>query len=367
MGLTQLSGSIAGVASDQRDPADMSISGLVNGEASLEIEGKINLLAPQPMLDLEATARDIELTQLSPYAVRWAGYVIESGNLSAKVRHRVEGRQLEADNRFVLHQLKLGEKVQSSEASDLPLRLALSLLSDRQGNVTLNLPISGSLTDPEFSFPGLVSRAVAGLLRKVATAPFSFLASIAGGGASGEAADAATEEATEEELDYVRFAAGLSTLGEDQLRKLRQLAAALEERQAVGLQVIGYADRTADREGLRRERLESALRPGSDKAVMAANAELSEETRRKRLLALYRDWVGGAVSADGLSTRDLEKLLLGRIEISEAELLILARRRGVTAVEALVEAGLSGERIKLLAPQFAAESGELPASRAHSK
>jgi len=243
--------------------------------------------------------------------------------------------------------------------------LALSLLRDRQGNVALNLPISGSLTDPEFSFPGLVSRVVGGLLRKVATAPFSFLASIAGGGASGEAEDAATEEATEEGLDYVRFASGLSTLGQDRHRKLRQLAAALEERQAVGLQVIGYADRTADREGLRQERLESALRPGSDKAETAGDADLSEPARHKRLLALYRDWVGSTSSAEGLSTMDLEKLLLERIDVSEAELLILARRRGVTAVEALVEAGLSGERIKLLAPQFAAESGELPASRAH--
>jgi hypothetical protein len=307
--LTQLSGSITGVASDQRDPGDVSIRGLVNGEAPLQIEGKVNLLAPQPMLDLQATAREIELTQLSPYAVKWAGYVIESGTLSANVHYRIDGSRLEADNRFVLHELKLGEKVESAEASELPLRLALSLLRDRQGNVTLNLPISGSLTDPEFSFPGLVSRAVAGLFRKVATAPFSFLASIAGGGASGEAPEAATGGAAGEGLDYVRFAPGQSTLSEDQRRKVGRLAAALEEREAVGLQVVGYADRTTDREALRQE--------------------------------------------------------LNRIEISEAELLILARRRGVSALEALTKAGLSSERIELLAPQFASESGDLPASRAH--
>jgi hypothetical protein len=357
--LTQLSGSITGVATDQREPATISIEGLVNGEAPLQIEGKINLLAPQPMLDLQATAHDIELTQLSPYAVRWAGYAIESGTLSAEVHYQIEGSQLDADNQLVLHELKLGEKVESSEASDLPLRLALSLLRDREGNVSLNLPISGSLTDPEFSFPGLVSRAMVGLFRKVATAPFSFLASIAGGGESG-----GPDEAADQGLDFVRFPAGRSALEEDQLRKLRQLAAALENREAVGLQVIGYVDRTADREGLREERLESALNQGSEKVETAGEAGFAASTRRERLLALYRQWGGGAISTEGLETSDLEKLLLERIEISEAELLILARRRGVSVIEALSEAGLDSERIKLLAPQFASDSRDLPASRA---
>jgi hypothetical protein len=364
--LTQLAGSITGVASDQLDPASVSIRGLVNGEAPLEIEGEINLLTPQPMVNLRATASGIELTQLSPYAVRWAGYIIKSGTLSAELRYRVEGRRLEGDNRFVLHQLELGERVQGAAAPNLPLRLALSLLRDRQGNVALNLPISGSLADPEFSFPGLLSRALAGLMRKVATAPFSLLASIVGPRAAGEVADQAAGEG----LDHIRFPEGSAAIGPDQHRKLEELAAVLEERPAVGLQIIGYADRTADRRALRQVRLESALqlrssRAGSSPDVEPAMPDVHGHAWRERLLALYRDWVGPGVSSGGLSTEDLEKLLLERIDVSEADLLILARRRGVGVVEALVEAGLNSERIDLLAPQFAAVNAEFPGSRAH--
>jgi Domain of Unknown Function (DUF748)/OmpA family len=297
--LTRLSGSVTGVSSNRPDPAEVDIHGFVNGNAPLEIQGHVNLLAQQPVLDLMATAQGIELTHLTPYAIGWAGYAIESGTLSADVRYRIRGTELDAENHLVLHQLRLGNKVESESASNLPLKLALSLLRDGNGNVTLNLPISGSLSNPEFSLPGLASQAISGLIRKAATAPFELLASLGG---------LSTNTAEPEPLNVIEFEPGQAKISDRQRTRLENLAQVLRGRPEVSLEIIGYADRSADLEALRHD-----LNPKS---------------------------------------------------ITDADLLILARRRGDTVRNALVEAGVTDGRLKLRAPRFAEGPGSLPPSRA---
>jgi hypothetical protein len=65
--------------------------------------------------------------------------------------------QLTRSNKLVLNQLTFGEKVEGAPAS-LPVKLAVALLSDRNGVIDINLPISGSLNDPQFSLGRSSSR-----------------------------------------------------------------------------------------------------------------------------------------------------------------------------------------------------------------
>ena len=72
-------------------------------------------------VDLKVSFKDIELSPMSPYSGKYAGYGIEKGKLSVDVHYRIEQRKLTAENRIVLDQFTFGEKVNSPDATKLPV------------------------------------------------------------------------------------------------------------------------------------------------------------------------------------------------------------------------------------------------------
>ena len=99
--------------------------------------------------------RDIELGPFTPYSGKYVGYAIEKGKMTFNVAYKIENRKLAASNQIVIDQLTFGGKVESPQATKLPVMLAVALLKDRNGVIDVNLPISGSLDDPKFSIGGI--------------------------------------------------------------------------------------------------------------------------------------------------------------------------------------------------------------------
>ena len=159
----------------------------------MDIKGKINPLSKELFLDIVADAKEIELSPMTPYSGRYVGYGIEKGKLSFNVKYKLENRKLSAENKIILNQLTFGEKIESPDATKLPVLLAVALLKDRNGVIDIDLPISGSLDDPQFSVGGIVWQNHRQHLTKAVTAPFSLLAAAFGGGGSGD------------ELSYIEF------------------------------------------------------------------------------------------------------------------------------------------------------------------
>ena len=125
------------------------------------------------MLDIRARVNGLDLPPLSPYSMKYAGYGIERGKLSMDVRYEIKADgQLTATNRVVLNQLAFGDKVDGS-GSSLPVKLAVALLADRRGVIDIDLPVRGSLNDPQFSMGGLIWRAFVNLIGRAVTSPFS--------------------------------------------------------------------------------------------------------------------------------------------------------------------------------------------------
>ena len=137
-------------------------------------------------MDIAADAREIELNPMSPYSIKYVGYGIERGELSFKVKYKVENRKLDAQNQIILNQLTFGEKVESPTATKLPVLLAVALLKDRNGVIDVNLPISGSLDSPEFSVGGIILRIIINIITRAVTSPFALLGAAFGGGSGGE-------------------------------------------------------------------------------------------------------------------------------------------------------------------------------------
>jgi hypothetical protein len=346
--LTDIDGAIAALAWNDPQPASIKISGRVDGSAPLEIDGTIHPLGARLATDITATARGVDITRLTAYSARYAGYGIEKGTLSVKVRYRIVDGKLEAENNVFLDQLTFGERVDSPDALKLPILLAVSLLKDRNGVIDINLPISGSLDDPKFSVGAIIVKVIVNLITKAITAPFSLLASAFGGGG--------------EELGYVEFEPGSTALTEASTKRLDTLAKALLDRPALKLEATGRADAVLDEAALRRAHLDRLMRQAKAKSSgdLPDSVKIEPAERTRWLEAAYkaadlkskpRNLVGLAKS---LPPDQMEALLLESAPAGEQALRALADQRG-DRVKAYLTAQVPPERVLLTASKLGSE------------
>ncbi len=172
----------------------------------------------------------------------YVGHGIERGKLSIDVHYVVlPNGQLTATNSIILNQLTFGEQVPGAPSS-LPVKLAVALLADSNGVINLDLPLSGSLNDPQFRIGPVIFKILGNLITKAITAPFSLLANAFGGGADA--------------LGTVNFPLGSAALGPEAREGLDKVAKALADRPALKLTVVGSASLNAERDALQREKLQ---------------------------------------------------------------------------------------------------------------
>ncbi|MCG6874789.1 MAG: DUF748 domain-containing protein [Betaproteobacteria bacterium] len=261
--LSDIHGSLTEMAPDKASEVELRAKG--ERAALFEVLGRVNPLAPTLFLDITGTAKDIELPPVSAYSMKYVGYKIEQGKLTLNVKYHLENDKLAAENNIILDQLTFGEKVESPDATKLPVPAAIAILKDRNGVIDVNVPISGSLDDPKFSVTDAAVRAVGNLITKAVTAPFSVLGASVGG---------------DEELSYVEFAPGSAALDADGLGKLRTLTKLLNERPNLKLDITGRVDPAADREALQRSPIGAARAQVGDKDLQRLADARAEAARR---------------------------------------------------------------------------------------
>ena len=342
--------------------ADLELLGRVEGTATLDLRGRINPLAQPLALDVTGKVRDLELPPLSPYSAKYAGYGIERGKLSVNVAYRITpDGQLTASNQIILNQLAFGERVEGSDAPNLPVKLAVALLADRNGVIDINLPISGSMNDPQFSIGPVIVRAVFNLIGKALTAPFALLASALGGGG--------------EDSAQVSFAPGSARLDAEARSRLDGVAKALTDRPALRLTVVGHSDLETERQAYQRERVAELVRAEKRRALTrtgaAADGEItvSAEEYPSLLRAVYRraditkprNVIG---MAKDIPPSEMEALLMTSVPVTGDAMRELALQRGVAVRDYLVSRQLSTERVFMGAPQGAGQGGEQKAEGA---
>jgi uncharacterized protein involved in outer membrane biogenesis len=352
--LSAVKGSVSTLSAAQA--GDVEISGRVQDSAPVDIRGTINPFASQLQLDLTAKATDVELPPLTPYSIKYAGYGITKGKLSMEVHYRIDDRKLAATNQLRLDQLTFGERVESPTATRLPVLLAVALLKDRNGVINLDLPIQGTLDDPQFSIWRVLVQIFVNLVTRAVTAPFALLGSIAG--------------AKGEQLAYVEFAPGHAELAAAAQAKLETLAKALTDRPALKLDASGRAVPDVDREGLQHARLDAAMRAQKQKALAAQGESappleqipVDAAERPKYLAAVYRatDLPGKPRNFLGIAKTipdaEMEKLLLESYKVDAAALTTLANARAQAVKSWLVDKGhIAPERVFIVAPKLGAE------------
>jgi uncharacterized protein involved in outer membrane biogenesis len=361
--LTDVNGAVSRLAA--RQEGTVEVTARVNGTAPVDIRGTVDPFASQLRLDLNAKATGVDLPPVSPYAVKYAGYGIEEGKLSMEVHYRVKDGQLAATNKLRLDQLTFGDHVDSPTATKLPVLFLVNLLKDRNGVISLDLPISGTLDDPKFSIWGVVVQIIGNLLTKAATSPFALLGAATGGG---------------EQLAYVEFEPGLAVITPAAETKLVSLSKALGDRPQLKLEAAGRAIPDVDIEGLRRAALEGALRVAKQKDLERKGESvpplteivIGPEDYAKYMKAVYgntrlpnkpRNFIG---IAKDIPQEEMEKLLLAGYPVDDNALRELANERAKAVADWFTTKGnLPAERVFVVAPKIGSEGlkGEGAATR----
>ena len=350
VGIQTLNGTVEGLSSEPKSRAKVKLDGKVDRYAPVNIDGEVNLLSASAYSDIKMSFKGLELTTMTPYSGRFAGYKIDKGKLSVDVSYKIEERKLTAEQHFVIDQLQLGEKVDSPDAVHLPLKLAVALLKDRNGVIDLPLPITGSLDDPQFKVGPIIWHAVLNLLEKVATAPFAALGHLFGGHG--------------EEMKFIDFTAGSADLDDASKQKLTELSKALQDRTQLQLDVPIVYSKDLDGPVLAKKRLDQTL---TARAKGQATALTDHQQHYRLLLAEYQadfgkdaDLPASTLAIQNAKSKkdappvetaipDLETALVGKIAVPDVDLQDLGKKRTRAIQDALLaDGGIDASRVFII-------------------
>jgi len=285
--IQELHGIVTGITSRPNSLAAMKLEGRVDQYGIARVEGRLMPYEPKKFTDIAVSFQNVEMTSLTPYTATFAGYQIASGKLSLDLQYKVESSKLMGENAILIDQLFLGERVDSPQAMDLPLEFAIAMLKDQDGKIDLNLPVSGNVDNPEFSYGQLISKAIGNLISNIVSAPFKLIGALLGIEDTG--------------LDTIEFDPGSDRLLPPEQEKLKHVAAAMKKRPQLQLEVQGQYQTESDGKALRSrslkreftERLGIEIKSGEDPGPI----DLANTKNQKVLEALYVE----QASAESLS------------------------------------------------------------------
>jgi uncharacterized protein involved in outer membrane biogenesis len=353
--LGNLEGKLTGLSTDQNTVARLDLHGSLANHSPLEVSGKVNPLAVKAFADVKASFRDIDLPQFTPFSGQYAGYTIERGTLTLEVTYKLQNRQLAADYKILIDQFDFGDKVESKDATKLPVKLAVSLLKDPDGVIDLDLPVEGSLDDPKFKIGKILVQVIGNLIAKAATAPFALLGKLFGGKG--------------EDFSWVDFAEGHDNLDDAGKKKLDAIANALNKRPSLKLEATGRFSGDKDAEALQHLRLERKVKaqkladltkkgeaPASVDDVVVEESEYEAYLTKAYKKEKFKKPSGFLGIAKDLPAPEMEKLMLENLAPTNEDLRQLALARSNAVKEYLTgTGGIDAARV------FIHEPGEKPA------
>lgn len=355
--LMKLTGRIGAFGTTPGDPpAALSVQAALDDDSPVDIDGSINPLQPVAFLDIKGKANEVELTRLAAYSAKYTGYPITGGKLNADVHYMLDQRKLNADNHIFITQLTFGARDESPGIRHLPVKLAVALLKDTQGNIDVNVPVSGSLDDPQFSLGGMIWRAFGNLIAKAATAPFRLLAGAFGG--------------SHEDLGYVEFAPGSAVLDAKAQERLGKIVAMLQQKPSLKLGIVGRVDPSKDQDGLRKVTVDNLVRrekaldaegknaDTSDAALAAVNVTPDEYEKYLRRAYRHDDLQNKPRNFLGLKKSlepdEMRSLMETDVAVDAGAMRGLAERRAA-AVQTWLQGKLDATRVALQEPKLDAQ------------
>ena len=338
-GIQNLQGTMTGLSSQPGTRAKIDLHGSIDAFSPVAATGEANFLSPVLFTDVALTFRNIELSTFNPYSGKFAGYNISKGKLTTEFRYRVDGRKLDAQHHITVDQLEFGDKTDSKEAVSLPIKLAVALMKDRNGVIDLDVPVTGSLDDPQFRLGPIIWKVFVNILERAVTAPFALLGSLFGGGP---------------DLQFVDFQPGAADLDATATEKAQSMVKALSERPQLKIEVpiavVNELDRPQLVEAQYQTQLLEAQAGGAGRSLLDTMTTLYQKDFGRE--PKFPDAINAIKKKPDQVAAKIEFLsneLHGRITVSDADLQALAQRRAANLQAALLtNTPIDAERVFLV-------------------
>ena len=354
--IDHLSGGASDISSEHKSSIKVSLTGNAYDLAPVDIDGEVSPYLGNYDLNLNFTGMPMPL--ISPYMVQFAGYKVEKGKISLKLKYKVVDGELDASNNILIEQFELGEKVDNPNAASLPLELAVALLKDDEGKIKINVPITGSINSPEFDVGAVISDTLVNALEKVISLPFHALAESIGSNA--------------EEMSTVRFDAGKTELDKKQQDELTAIAGLLKQHPDLALDIKGMAFQKQDWPAIREAALYDVLKglraeeinkQQDSKITLSKYIQLSDSDYHRLLAQLFIAKFPNLAKKSLLGTPELidskagdfyevaKQHLSASLDPDPVRLRELAIQRARAIANYLVRQGITSEQIFILDPE----------------
>jgi hypothetical protein len=352
-----LNGEISTIATTSSEPSTVKMEGSVDEFGQVQVSGTVTPLDPSANTDIRVAFENVDMPKFSAYSIPFAGQEIASGRLDLDLGYTISEGALVGENRVVLRDFELGDKVEHPGAMSLPLGLAVALLKDPSGRIDLDVPVRGDVNDPKFKYGTVVRKALVNLLTKIVTSPFALLGNLVGAEAG--------------ELEYLAFEPGRPDLSPPEMEKAGKIAEALGLRPQLSLQIGGVYASENDAAALKAEKIDQAIEEriaaaDDGKAMYAdqrreAVEQLISESLTDADPAATLDEVraahtsqgdGGKEQFDALAyTQALRSRLIDTQTLGETELASLATDRAENVRQAIIDSNAQlDSRIAIDAP-----------------
>jgi len=230
--ISGIQASLIGQGPDQ--PVKVALGLTLGRSGAFKADGLAGWVGGGPRLDLKASLADMDLGELSPVCRKFTGFPIVKGKLDLAMDYKAGADSLDFKNTIVVKGIQLGPKTENPGGKDVPLDLAVSLLTNSKGVIDLDIPVRGDWSQAKADLGGVVSAAVSGAVARIFFAPLAFLKVARGSGRTA----------------YVSFAPGRAELTPEARQTLAALGGALADRPRMSLTVMAYADPATEAEAL---------------------------------------------------------------------------------------------------------------------
>ena len=335
-----LAGNLSIIDFQTTTPSLLNLTGKIDKYGYAKVEGRLTPSNIKNDTTLNILFKNIDLNTMTPYSGKFIGYKIKSGKLSMDLKYSIKKSKLLGDNKINIDTLFLGETVKSPDAVSLPLELAIALLKDSNGQIDIDMPVSGNIDNPDFSYSGVIWGAIGNMITGIVTAPFRFLGAILG--IDGDA------------LKSIDFDKGSSAIISTEHEKLSNLHKILSKRPSIKLTIQGGYDEIYDVQALQKKKLitlisEELKKVKKDKKATKTDTygivlkklyttkfTLKQYEKEKKSMLINKK--GKKIKLDEVAFNTLlEDTLLKEIKISHEELISLANQRATNIKDSLIK------------------------------
>lgn len=362
--INDLQGDVSTFDFETTTPTKLALTGKIDNYGYADIKGDLLPFAIKDNASIDVLFKNIDLNSLTPYSGKFVGYKIQSGKLSMDLKYNISKASLIGSNKINIDTLTLGDTVESPDAVSLPLELAIALLKDSNGQIDIDLPVTGDMNNPKFSYGGVIWGAIGNMITGIVTAPFRFLGSMLG--------------IDGDELKSIDFDKGSYLVISTEHEKLNNLQKILEKRPAIKLSITPGYDSMFDVAQLQNQEFDVTIKTELPKTKVDANSTkediygialknlYTKEFTQAKYMQLKNTFTTVVKNNDknatkakpkptldviGLNKKMQNELTLN-IKISKEKLENLANKRADSLKSELVKTyKIDAKRIKVLAPK----------------